>query len=135
MSAVMEKLLGFDRIAEFSAVEQFERHLETLLGNGVYIFHDGNRKFPIFGKALVARVKGLRIEIFPREHAPPHFHVRGGAINASFSIEDGSLLQGTVDGRTQNLIEYWFLKTRPRLIEVWNATRPSDGHVGPISGA
>jgi len=133
MSDVMEKLLGFDRMAEFATVEQFELHLETLLGNGVYIFNDGTRKFPIFGKALVSRVKGLRIEIFPREHAPPHFHVRGGEIDASFSIEDGSLLQGSVDGRTQDLVEYWFLKAKPQLIEVWNATRPSDCQVGPIT--
>jgi hypothetical protein len=131
----MEKLLGFNRISEFATVEEFEQHLERLFTGGVYIFHDGSRKFPIFGRALVERLNGLRIEIYPREHAPPHFHVRANDIDAAFSIEDGSLLYGSIDRRAQDLIEYWFLKAKPRLIEVWNATRPSDCPVGPISAS
>lgn len=132
MSDTMQELLGLNQIHDFKSVEQFERHLETLLGNGVYIFDDGGRKFPIFGKALVERINGLRIVIYPREHAPPHFHVTGGEMDASFRIEDGTLLQGMADSRTRDLIEYWFIKAKPRLIEVWNATRASDCTVGPI---
>ena len=39
---------------------------------------------------------GMRVEIYPGEHAPPHFHVKSESINASFSIDDCSLLRGNV---------------------------------------
>jgi hypothetical protein len=129
----MREILGFNRLPSFSTVEEFERHLEFLLSGGVYIFEDNGRRFPIFGKALVERINGLRIDIFPKEHAPPHFHVRGPDIDATFRIDTGAFLEGHIDRRSQELIEYWFAEARPRLIEVWNMTRPSDCQVGPIA--
>lgn len=45
-----------------------------------------------FGRVLVAHLDGLRIQIHPREHAPPHFHVVADGINARFAIETGKYL-------------------------------------------
>lgn len=132
MTDAMRDLLGFNQLPSFSTVEQFELHLESLLSGGVYIFEQNGHRFPIFGKALVEKINGLRIEIFPREHAPPHFHVHGTDIDASFRIDNGAYLEGHIDRRSQDLIEYWFTEARPRLIEVWNRTRPSDCQVGPV---
>ena len=133
MTDAMREILGFNRLASFSTVEEFEQHLESLLSGGVYIFEQDGRRFPIFGKALVGKVQGLRIDIFPREHAPPHFHVRGPDIDASFRVDNGAYLEGQIDRRSQDLIEYWYMEARPRLIEVWNKTRPSDCQVGPVA--
>jgi len=133
MTDAMREILGFSRLQSFSTIEDFELHLESLLNSGVYILEEDGRRFPIFGRVLVERISGLRIEIFPREHAPPHFHVRGPDINASFRIDSGAYLEGRIGRRAKDMIEYWFMEARPRLIEVWNATRPSDCQVGPVT--
>ena len=83
-------------------------------------------------RALVGHINGMRIEIYPKEHPPAHFHIRGGDINASFAIEDGRCLEGTIGGREQALVRFWYKNARHTLIEIWNHTRPSDCQVGPI---
>lgn len=132
MSEVMLRLLGFGRVKSFSTVEDFERHLALLLGSGAYVFLDDGRPMLLLGRQLVDRVHGLRIEIFSREHAPPHFHVASGDIDAIFAISDCALLRGTIDRKSEELVRFWYSKTRERLVEVWNATRPSDCPVGRV---
>jgi hypothetical protein len=83
-------------------------------------------------RALVGYVNGLRIEIHPNEHPPAHFHVRSGEIDASFAIEDGRFLKGTIGAREQDLVKFWYRYSRPKLVQAWNETRPSDCPVGPI---
>ena len=114
-----------------STVEELAESLEHLLGGGFGVWTDG-QLYEI--RQLVDRVKGLRIEIFPNEHPPPHFHVRYGSVNASFAIADGRLLHGEIGGRDEQLVRWWHKHSRAQLIKVWNATRPSDCPVGPIVG-
>lgn len=83
-------------------------------------------------RALVDNVAGLRIEIFSNEHAPPHFHIRANGINAVFSISDCSLIQGEIGDREYKMIKWWYRRSRKKLIEFWNNTRPSDCKVGSI---
>jgi hypothetical protein len=66
---------------------------------------------------------------------PPHFHVKSKdeSIDAAFSIVDCTLLKGNVDRNTQNLILYWYDDARPKLIEFWNKTRPTNCPVGTIN--
>jgi hypothetical protein len=103
--------------------------LERLIDGGFAVWFDGSL---IETRQLVARVRGLRIEIQSREHPPPHFHVRAPGLRVSFAIEDCRLLEGSISGRDRALIEWWYGHSRPLLIEVWNATRPADCPVGPI---
>jgi hypothetical protein len=113
----------------FGALEQFERSLEALLSSGCYML-EGQL---IHGRQLVDRIGGLKLEIRSREHIPPHFHVISADINASFVIEDGSLLNGHVNSKERDLIQYWYACSKKRLIEVWNDTRAADCPVGKIS--
>lgn len=83
-------------------------------------------------RALVDNVDGLKIEIFPNEHAPPHFHIRANGITAVFSIIDCSLIQGEIGSREYKMVQWWYRRSRKKLIEFWNNTRPSDCKVGPI---
>jgi hypothetical protein len=132
MSDAMLQVLGFHRIKGLSNVEQFERHLAAFLDSGAYVFFDAGTPVLLFGRQLVDRIRGLRIEIFPREHAPPHFHVKGGDIDAVFALSNCSLLYGTISRRDEDLVRFWYARAKERLVEVWNATRPSDCPVGPI---
>ena len=73
---------------------------------------------------------GMRVEIYPGEHAPPHFHVKSESINASFSIDDCSLLRGNVSSGAMRKIRYWHQHAKPMLVDTWNSTRPGDCSVG-----
>jgi hypothetical protein len=106
--------------------------LAAVLSSGAYVYDNGGIPSLLFGRALVGQVNGLRIQIFPREHAPAHFHVSGPDVDASFQIEDGAFLQGTISAKDAALVRYWYRDAMPRLIEVWNATRPSNCKVGKL---
>ncbi|WP_420843105.1 DUF4160 domain-containing protein [Geothrix terrae] len=108
--------------------------LEILLSGG-YGVGEGNQVYSI--RQLVDSVNGLRIEIFSREHAPPHFHVSKGNTNATFSITDGHHLNGEIGSREKALVQWWFARSQAKLLRIWNETRPSGCQVGPIhiSGA
>jgi Domain of unknown function (DUF4160) len=83
-------------------------------------------------RQLVARVHGLRIEVFAREHPPPHFHISGGGIDATFSLVDCTHLEGRVGARERALIEWWYERSRLTLVRAWNESRPSECPVGPL---
>ena len=120
-------------IEDAQSIEDLEVSLEFLLSPGcrVWTGPDG-KKFFIETRALVDRVKGLRIVVYPKEHSPPHFHVEGAGISASFAIEDGALLCGSIKKGDAECIELWYQTSNPKLIEVWNATRSTDCPVGRI---
>jgi hypothetical protein len=79
--------------------------------------------------------RSMRVEIYPGEHAPPHFHVKSDSINASFSIDDCSLLRGSVSSGTLRKVRYWHQRAKPMLVETWNSTRPGDCTVGECKHA
>ncbi len=117
-----------EAINSASDLDALAATLEHLLNAGVTPF--GGRL--MFIRQRVDTVKGLRIVIFPDEHPPPHFHVQGNGINASFSIVDCTLLKGTADRQVLALVQWWYQRGRPKLVTTWNATRPTDCPVGPI---
>jgi hypothetical protein len=53
-------------------------------------------------------------------------------MDASFSISDCSLIEGRVDPRHERLIRWWFQRSQPKLVDIWNRTRPTDCPAGPF---
>jgi len=117
------------RIEAAATVHDLALTLERLLGGGYAVWTDGTL---YHARQRVDSVNGLRIEIYPREHAPPHFHVVSGDLRASFAIDDCRLLEGDIASRDRALVRWWHQHSRRKLIEVWNATRPTDCPVGQI---
>lgn len=109
--------------------------LEALLHGPCFIFFRDREPILIEGKQLVERLSGLKLEIYPNEHPPPHFHVRAPGLNASFAIEDCRLLQGKPSSDVLGKVRYWHQHSKHKLIEAWNATRPTDCQVGPCCDA
>ena len=106
--------------------------LASLMSDDCEIESDGTLR--LFGrKQLVDRVRGLTITVLPREHPPPHFHVVGQGVNASFSILDGTPLHGALNTKQLKAIDFWYPRSRALLIRSWNETRPSNCPVGPIA--
>ena len=118
-----------DRVLEAKNLDEMAEALYELLNGNFSVWKDGSLYTT---KQLVEMHKGLKIEIYPDEHPPPHFHVKGSDINVSFSIENCKLLEGTIDSRRNALIEWWWKRSNSKLIDIWNNTRPSDCPVGPI---
>jgi hypothetical protein len=117
------------RARSAASIEDAAAVLEELLGSGFAVWDDGSL-YSI--KQLVARVQGLQIHIYSREHAPPHFHVIGSGVDATFTVQEGAFLDGTIDGRQRRLIEWWYDKARSQVIKAWNDTRPGDCQVGAL---
>jgi hypothetical protein len=119
-----------ERIRRSADLPELARSLRLLLSGGFGIWEDGTL-YEI--RVRVDRLQGLTIVIHTREHGPPHFHVVADGINASFAIDDGSHLAGTLSPGATRLVTYWYRSARPLLVRVWNESRPSDCPVGPIS--
>lgn len=103
-------------ISEAASIEDALPALECLLSNGYNVWADGRLYFI---KELVGRVNGLSFYIYPNDHPPPHFHIRGGGIDASFAIESCKLLRGSVEPRHQELVKWWHQRAKGKLVETW----------------
>jgi hypothetical protein len=103
-------------IVEATSIEEALPAMEHLLSGGYNVWSDGSLYFI---KELVARVNGLSIYVYPKDHPPPHFHLRGGGIDASFSIRDCALLRGSVTPRHLALIKWWHLRVQGKLQATW----------------
>jgi len=82
-------------------------------------------------KEQIARIGGVIIEVYSKEHAPPHFHVRYSGKNATYRIANCESLEGSLGANEDKIVKYWFEKGgKDLLIEAWNKTRPGDCSVG-----
>lgn len=121
--------------ATLDGIDEWALWLEAILHGPCFIFVRDGEPLLLQGKQLVERLSGLKIEIHPDEHPPPHFHVRSQEINASFAIDDCRLLKGRISADLLEKVRYWHRHSKQKLIDAWNATRPTDCQVGPYSGA
>jgi hypothetical protein len=78
---------------------------------------------------LVDRFGALRIEVFAREHPPPHFRVICGGESANYRIADCHQLNGGLR-REYRIVREWHAQNKDKLIDAWNRHRPSDCPVG-----
>ena len=78
---------------------------------------------------LVDRFGMLRIEVFAREHPPPHFRVICGGESANYRIADCHQLNGGLR-RQHRIVREWHAQNKDKLIDEWNRRRPPDCPVG-----
>jgi len=102
------------------------QELEKSINQGPMYDSSGIR---MLGEAQVARINGLKIEIFSNEHPPPHFRVICAGETANYRISDCYQLNGGLNKWRKN-IEYWHRQNKDLLIETWNALRPGNCPVG-----
>jgi len=120
---------------ELDGLQEHAEWLNAILHNPCMVWEENGEYVLIEIKQLVAKVNGLKIEIYANEHPPPHFHVKSPNIDACFSIEDCKLINGTASPKDLNKIRFWHTHAKPLLIESWNATRPTSCTVGKYSGS
>ncbi len=124
----------FGPLETAESLEDIAENLTAFIADACYILEDEEGKpFIVEARQLFDSIGGLKIELYAKEHAPPHFHVKGNNIDASFVIESCELLNGSISTKDRKKIEYWHKYSKPKLIEFWNKTRPSDCPVGSIA--
>jgi hypothetical protein len=62
---------------------------------------------------------GLLIQMFFRDHAPPHFHVKYGEHKAVIDIQTLTMLEGRLPRRALSLALDWAELHRDELLEDW----------------
>lgn len=117
---------------ELKDIEEWAEWLEAILHNpcSVWEVEETGERFLIETRQVVARLHGLKIEVYPKEHPPPHFHVKSPKVDASFRIDNCELLHGTVPNGELRKITFWHEHAKAQLIESWNSTRPTSCVVG-----
>lgn len=79
----------------------------------------------------VARVNGLKVQVFSNEHPPPHFRVQYQNSTANYRIADCSRLNGSGDVlKYEKNVQLWWEEHKNNLIETWDRLRPADCPVG-----
>ena len=116
--------------AELETLEEWAEYLDAILNGPCSIREENGELILLEIRELVDTVRGMRIEIYPKEHAPPHFHVRSATVDASFRIDDCSILKGKIANSDYDKIRYWHKFAKPVLIKHWNSSRPTKCTVG-----
>lgn len=117
---------GFDDYAEW---------LEAILHEPCSVWEEDDGQLMLLEiRQLVARINGIKIEVYPNEHPPPHFHVKSPNIDASFCIESCGKLEGKVSSQDHLKIKFWHQSSKALLVDSWNKTRPTGCVVGMYNG-
>lgn len=117
-------------IETLESADDWAEYLDSLLHGHCYVLEEDGGPILVEQRKLVEVVRGLKIKIYPNEHTPPHFHVKSATVDASFRIEYCNKLVGSISRKDELAIRFWWQKAKPKLIAVWNNTRPSDCVVG-----
>ena len=69
----------------------------------------------------VAIVDGVKIQFYPDEHVPPHFHAVFAEFVAQIRIDPVEILKGKLPPNKSKSVLDWAAEHRGALFEAWNA--------------
>lgn len=118
---------------ELEGMVEWVEYLDAILHGPCEIWEEENGELLLYNiRALVEKINGLKVEIYPNEHPPPHFHVKSSTANASFRIDNCEKLHGDISSGDYGKIKFWHQKqsSKSLLIEKWNSMRPTTCQVG-----
>jgi hypothetical protein len=69
----------------------------------------------------VAIVEGVRIDFYPSEHAPPHFHAVFAEYRAQIDIRRLIVLRGSLPPAKLRLVLDWAGRHQDQLLAAWAA--------------
>ncbi len=69
----------------------------------------------------VARVEGVKIQLFAKEHPPPHFHAVFAEYRAQIDIRSLHVLRGSLPPAKLAVVISWAETRREALLSAWNA--------------
>ena len=81
----------------------------------------------------ISRFYGVSIEMFWREHGPPHFHASYGSDEAVVEIRTSRVIRGFLPRRALSMVLEWAELHREQLLENWTLCNQLK-HPRPIAG-
>jgi len=79
----------------------------------------------------VAVIDGMKIQFFPNEHPPPHFHVVYAEYRALIRIDTMELWKGRLPRNKLRSVMEWANPRRPILLATW-AVATANEEIGRI---
>lgn len=67
----------------------------------------------------ISQFYGINIYIYPKDHNPPHFHVKYAEYNAIININTGALMAGELPPKARALTEEWRIIHQKELNEAF----------------
>lgn len=71
----------------------------------------------------ISRFFGIVIQMYFKDHAPPHFHAAYGGAEASIQITPIGLQEGRLPPRVLAMVVEWATLHEAELMENWNRIR------------
>lgn len=70
----------------------------------------------------ISEFYGIVVEMYVRDHPPPHFHVRYSGEKARIAIATGAIIDGWLPTRAHRLVRQWVALHREELQQNWKLT-------------
>jgi hypothetical protein len=71
----------------------------------------------------IAIFYGIMIQMYWRDHPPPHVHVLYQGFEAVVDIETGAITGGRLPPNAARIVREWVLLRKPELVENWHRGR------------
>jgi hypothetical protein len=71
----------------------------------------------------IAIIAGVRVIIYPKDHLPPHLHVKFAEHEAMISIATGDVLEGSIPRAKLRAVLDWLAANREQVAYVWREIR------------
>lgn len=68
---------------------------------------------------IVSMFYGIIIRMYANEHNPPHFHAYYQGETATFDVETGDVIKGTIPSKQASLVKAWALIHADELLANW----------------
>ena len=68
----------------------------------------------------VGEYKGIKFEVYTRDHNPPHVHAKYDKYEISISLIDFKVLVGNIPEKNKNIAIKWVKKNKDILVSKWN---------------
>ena len=69
---------------------------------------------------VVAMIDGVKIEFYPDEHPPPHFHARYAEFVVQVETRTNRVLRGSLPPAKLNRVLSWAARHQPGLMNAWS---------------
>lgn len=68
---------------------------------------------------IIARIDGIVIRMFFRDHAPPHFHATKADRTGLFAIQNPEMFKGNLANKEQKAVTAWAADKKEVLLKMW----------------
>jgi Domain of unknown function (DUF4160) len=72
---------------------------------------------------ILARIRGIVIRMFYKDHSPPHFHATNNDLTGLFDIESLEMFRGNLSNKDQKEVKDWAKDKKETLKTMWNTQK------------